>query len=191
MRSYASSATTQEERTNVMANLSAYQGIGFILGPRNSYCWNVSLMHRNRFLSSNSGVVCFSWLSWSYSSFMGKRIHSVSLIEWNHHFLSSKLQLNIYTAPAFFSALTAVINVVLFVTPFKDVRVVSVSRRSISGRQESNSSQSTAQWSERDFPYQCIYSGDPKEERHDQLLAIICCLYLFFVAYLTFTNYET
>lgn len=35
MRSYASSATTMAERTNVMANLSAYQGVGFILGPRN------------------------------------------------------------------------------------------------------------------------------------------------------------
>jgi hypothetical protein len=35
MRSYASSATTLAERTNVMANLSAYQGVGFILGPRN------------------------------------------------------------------------------------------------------------------------------------------------------------
>lgn len=28
-------------------------------------------------------------------------------------------------------------------------------------------------------------------ERRDQLWAIICCLYMFFVAYLTFTNYET
>ena len=34
MRSYASSATTLTERTAVMANLSAYQGVGFILGPR-------------------------------------------------------------------------------------------------------------------------------------------------------------
>jgi len=34
MRSYASAATTLVERTAVMANLSAYQGIGFILGPR-------------------------------------------------------------------------------------------------------------------------------------------------------------
>lgn len=34
MRSYASSATTVVERTNVMANMSAYQGIGFIVGPR-------------------------------------------------------------------------------------------------------------------------------------------------------------
>lgn len=34
MRSYSSSATTLTERTAVMANLSAYQGVGFILGPR-------------------------------------------------------------------------------------------------------------------------------------------------------------
>jgi hypothetical protein len=34
MRSYSSAATTLTERTNVMANLSAYQGVGFILGPR-------------------------------------------------------------------------------------------------------------------------------------------------------------
>ncbi len=34
MRSYSSAATTISERTAVMANLSAYQGIGFILGPR-------------------------------------------------------------------------------------------------------------------------------------------------------------
>jgi hypothetical protein len=34
MRSYASSATTLTERTGVMANLSAFQGVGFILGPR-------------------------------------------------------------------------------------------------------------------------------------------------------------
>lgn len=37
MRSYASSATTLAERTNVMANLSAFQGVGFILGPRNCH----------------------------------------------------------------------------------------------------------------------------------------------------------
>ena len=35
MRSYAASATTLAERTGVMANLSACQGVGFILGPRN------------------------------------------------------------------------------------------------------------------------------------------------------------
>jgi len=34
MRSYSSAATTLTERTAVMANLSAYQGVGFILGPR-------------------------------------------------------------------------------------------------------------------------------------------------------------
>lgn len=37
MRSYSSAATTLAERTNVMANLSAFQGIGFILGPRKYY----------------------------------------------------------------------------------------------------------------------------------------------------------
>jgi len=29
------------------------------------------------------------------------------------------------------------------------------------------------------------------DERRDELMAIVCCLYMFFVAYLTFTNYET
>jgi hypothetical protein len=48
--------------------------------------------------------------------------------------LFSKLYLNIYTAPAFFSALTAAINLVLFLVAFKDVRVVTLSRRSINGK---------------------------------------------------------
>jgi hypothetical protein len=29
------------------------------------------------------------------------------------------------------------------------------------------------------------------KERHNESMALICCLYMFFVAYLTFTNYET
>lgn len=37
MRSYSSAATTLKERTAVMANLSAYQGVGFILGPRKPF----------------------------------------------------------------------------------------------------------------------------------------------------------
>jgi len=39
--------------------------------------------------------------------------------------------------------------------------------------------------------YYYLYLGVTSDERHDQSMAIICCLYLFFVAYLTFTNYET
>lgn len=134
MRSYASSATTMDERTNVMANLSAYQGIGFILGP----------------------------LIQALFAFMGYPgpVHS------------SWLQVNIYTAPAFFSAVTAAVNVYLFLVPFKDVRVVTSSRRSVSTGQQRNNSVSS-------------------DERHQESMAIICCLYLFFVAYLTFTNYET
>jgi hypothetical protein len=41
--------------------------------------------------------------------------------------------MNIYTAPAFFSALTAAINLLLFVFAFKDVRVVSPARISTNG----------------------------------------------------------
>lgn len=43
-----------------------------------------------------------------------------------------KFHLNIYTAPAYFSAITALINLLLFLFAFKDVRVVSVQRKSIS-----------------------------------------------------------
>ncbi|CAF3327467.1 unnamed protein product [Rotaria sp. Silwood1] len=133
MRSYASSATTVSERTNVMANLSAYQGVGFILGP---------LIQALFAFLSYPGPVHKPWL-----------------------------YLNIYTAPAFFSVLTGGINLVLFLITFKDVRIVSSTGRSVSGDNSNQKLSST--------------------ERHDQLMAIICCLYMFFVAYLTFTNYET
>ncbi|CAF0755542.1 unnamed protein product [Rotaria sordida] len=132
MRSYASSATTLTERTGVMANLSAYQGVGFILGP---------LIQALFAFLSYPGPVHKSWL-----------------------------YLNIYTAPAFFSALTGAVNLILFLITFKDVRIVLSARRTLSGRSSE------------------ILSST---ERSDQTLAITCCLYMFFVAYLTFTNYET
>ncbi|CAF1544679.1 unnamed protein product [Rotaria magnacalcarata] len=133
MRSYASAATTLGERTNVMANLSAYQGVGFILGP-------------------------LIQALFAFLSFPGP-IHR----PW--------LYLNIYTAPAFFSALTGGVNLALFLVTFKDVRIVSSSRKSLKGSR----------------PEPILSSM----ERHEQLMAIICCLYMFFVAYLTFTNFET
>jgi len=133
MRSYASSATTLTERTAVMANLSAYQGVGFILGP---------LIQALIAFVGYPGPVHQSWLYF-----------------------------NIYTAPAFFSAITGAINLLLFLFAFKDVRVVSSTRRSINGNSTN-------------------YIATPAERR-GQLKAIICCLYMFFVAYLTFTNYET
>ncbi|UJR26170.1 hypothetical protein I4U23_007514 [Adineta vaga] len=137
MRSYSSSATTLSERTAVMANLSAYQGVGFILGP---------LIQALFAFLGYPGPVHKSWL-----------------------------YLNIYTAPAFFSALTAGVNLVLFLVSFHDVRTVSPSRKSISNSTSNKTVQSKAE----------------SRERHDQSMAIVCCLYMFFVAYLTFTNYET
>ncbi|CAF4242553.1 unnamed protein product [Rotaria sp. Silwood2] len=133
MRSYASAATTLTERTNVMANLSAYQGVGFILGP---------LIQALLAFLSYPGPVHKRWLYF-----------------------------NIYTAPAFFSALTGGINLVMFLIIFKDARIVSSSKKSVSGTASDQTLSST--------------------ERNDQLMAILCCLYMFFVAYLTFTNYET
>ena len=45
--------------------------------------------------------------------------------------LFSKLHLNIYTAPAFFGTVMSAVSLTLFVTMFKDVRVVASSRKSI------------------------------------------------------------
>ncbi|CAF1210482.1 unnamed protein product [Adineta steineri] len=136
MRSYASSATTITERTAVMANLSAYQGVGFIIGP---------LIQALFAFMGYPGPVHKSWL-----------------------------YLNIYTAPAFFSALTAAVNLVLFLVAFGDTRVATSTRK--------DSVKSTSNH---------IQSKIKSSKRHDQSMAIICCLYMFFVAYLTFTNYET
>ncbi|CAF0779339.1 unnamed protein product [Adineta ricciae] len=136
MRSYSSAATTLKERTAVMANLSAYQGVGFILGP----------------------------LIQALFAFLGYPgpIHK----PW--------LYFNIYTAPAFFSMLTGGINLVLFLVAFDDARIVVPSRKSISNG-ISNKPLSKAD----------------KNEHRDETKAIVCCLYMFFIAYLTFTNYET
>jgi hypothetical protein len=41
------------------------------------------------------------------------------------------------------------------------------------------------------FPLKYFSLEAKSKEKSDQLRAILCCLYMFFVAYLTFTNYET
>jgi hypothetical protein len=48
--------------------------------------------------------------------------------------LSLELYLNIYTAPGFFSALVAGINLLLFLFAFKDIRIAVPTRRSVSGK---------------------------------------------------------
>ena len=74
MRSYASAATTMEERTAVMANLSACQGVGFILGPRRlHFSLMGTVVSFNAFLSSSdSSFVRLHRLSGSCSSKLGK-----------------------------------------------------------------------------------------------------------------------
>jgi hypothetical protein len=60
-------------------------------------------------------------------------------INYSNTFLSSKLYLNIYTAPAFVSAITGGINLVLFLVAFKDVRVVSTAKRNSHGSSSNQS----------------------------------------------------
>lgn len=77
MRSYAAAATTKAERTNTMANLSASQGIGFILGPRKFYLFpktdsNTNLREFSQISFSYSSYVCIYWLSGCRSQTMGK-----------------------------------------------------------------------------------------------------------------------
>ncbi|XP_068611949.1 major facilitator superfamily domain-containing protein 8 [Brachionichthys hirsutus] len=76
VRSYVAGATTLTERTGAMANMSASQALGFILGPALQACF----------------------------SFLGENGVTVSAL---------RLQLNMYTAPAFLAAAFGVINISL------------------------------------------------------------------------------
>lgn len=49
----------------------------------------------------------------------------------NFMFVYLQFPLNAYTAPGYFAAITAAINVLSFIFFFKDVRVVAVQRKSV------------------------------------------------------------
>ncbi len=86
----------------------------------------------------------------------------------------------------------AIVNLLLFLLAFKDVRVAIPTRRSVSVINGSPANRG-------DYYLNTFYRENvlhlflatSATTRHDQSMAILCCLYMFFVAYLTFTNYET
>lgn len=86
VRSYLSGATKLKERTSAMANLSAFQAIGFIVGP-----------------GIQTAMVPIGYPG---------PVHM------------SGLRINLYTAPAFLSALVGILNLLLLFLVFKEHRVL-------------------------------------------------------------------
>lgn len=103
VRSYVAGATSLKERTSAMANMSACQALGFILGPG-------SIHPQTRLQCTR---MCFhvglSWLSSALQaslSFIGEKGITLEVID---------LQLNMYTAPALLAAAFGVVNILLVV----------------------------------------------------------------------------
>ncbi|XP_048740690.2 major facilitator superfamily domain-containing protein 8-like isoform X2 [Ostrea edulis] len=86
VRSYLSGATTVSERTPTMANLSAFQAVGFIVGP-----------------GIQTAMVPIGYPG---------PVHVTGM------------RINLYTAPAFLSALVGIINLILLFAVFREHRVV-------------------------------------------------------------------
>lgn len=104
VRSYVAGATSLKERTSAMANMSAGQALGFILGPGS--------IHSRHDLMRKYTVcfhVDFSWLALAlqaFLSFIGEKGIKVEVID---------LQFNMYTAPALLAAAFGVVNILLVV----------------------------------------------------------------------------
>lgn len=120
VRSYVAGATSLKERTNAMANMSACQALGFILGPgKDLFC---SHYVNQASIESNDGekqqgkscvFACFNTCMSLYMlalqaclSFIGEHGVTVKFID---------LQLNMYTAPAFLAAAFGLINILLVI----------------------------------------------------------------------------
>ncbi|XP_059139845.1 major facilitator superfamily domain-containing protein 8-like [Physella acuta] len=145
VRSYVSGATSENERTGSMANLSIFQAMGFILGP----------------------VIQAALVPVGYPG-------PIEVVGFH---------LNMYTAPALFAALVAVINLILLVTVFREHRVY-------------------------DTHFKAHVQGEPSEEINDlhsdgsivcnpkinykpDYIAVVSTIFLFFVVLFIFTVFET
>ncbi|XP_050415718.1 major facilitator superfamily domain-containing protein 8 isoform X2 [Patella vulgata] len=133
VRSYVAGATTNEERTGVMANVSIFQSVGFILGP-----------------AFQAALVPLGYPG------------PVSELEFH---------LDLYTAPAFLSAVAGFINILLLVTLFKETRVTELTTLSIQGGDSESMNINT--------------------ENKPDYFAVICSIMIFFVVLFIFTIFET
>lgn len=117
VRSYVAGATSLKERTSAMANMSACQALGFIMGPgKGGYilflCSDASVVYDEKKQQRKSyGCVCFNICISLYMlalqaclSVIGEKGVTVKFID---------LQLNMYTAPAFLAAAFGIINILL------------------------------------------------------------------------------
>lgn len=126
VRSYVAGATSLKERTSAMANMSACQALGFILGPGNAGIDFISILANRE--SSNVKVVyhdkeatmeifvglfCVNICKTLYMSalqaclsFVGEKGVTVKIID---------LQLNMYTTPAILAAFFGLINILLVI----------------------------------------------------------------------------
>ncbi|XP_048387620.1 major facilitator superfamily domain-containing protein 8 isoform X2 [Stegostoma tigrinum] len=137
VRSYVAGATSLQERTTAMANISASQALGFILGPA---------------LQAGMTSIGQTGVSWN-------------LID---------LELNMYTAPAFFGAFLGVANIVLIVALFREHCVIDLDRmKSINGNIQG--------------------SSEVLENSYDSidLIAVVSSNILFFVILFVFAIFET
>ncbi|XP_062616053.1 major facilitator superfamily domain-containing protein 8-like [Saccostrea cucullata] len=131
VRSYLSGATTIKERTGAMANLSAFQAIGFIVGP-----------------AIQTAMVPIGYPG---------PVHTTGL------------HLNLYTAPAFLSALVGLLNLILLFVVFREHRVID---------------------EEYNFSIQDAGSKEVPDYTPD-IFAVVASNVIFFVALFIFAVFET
>ncbi|XP_061183566.1 major facilitator superfamily domain-containing protein 8-like isoform X1 [Saccostrea echinata] len=130
VRSYLSGATTIKERTAAMANLSAFQAIGFIVGP-----------------AIQTAMVPIGYPG---------PVHK------------SGIRINLYTAPAFLSALVGLLNLILLFVVFREHRVV-----------------------DEEYNFSIQDTGREIPEYTPDIFAVVASNIIFFVVLFIFAVFET
>lgn len=132
VRSYVAGATSLKERTSAMANMSACQALGFILGPgkagsnlvmscKQGGCtvWCVTGKKKTFYLFDH--LYTFMLALQACLSFIGENGVTIKTID---------LELNMYTAPALLAAGFGLINILLVLLVLR--RVFTASAHNVS-----------------------------------------------------------
>ncbi|XP_019783473.1 major facilitator superfamily domain-containing protein 8 isoform X6 [Tursiops truncatus] len=161
IRSYIAGATSLQERTSSMANTSACQALGFILGPE-----PIFLPLLRCLMQMDDSIYYFQFYVFQTCfALIGEKG-----VTWD----TIKLQINMYTAPVLLGAFLGILNIILILTVLREHRVDD------SGRQCKNINFEEASTDEVQVPQGNI----------DQV-AVVATNVLFFVILFIFALFET
>ncbi|KAF7252249.1 Major facilitator superfamily domain-containing protein 8 [Varanus komodoensis] len=169
VRSYIAGATSLTERTSAMANTSACQAVGFILGPGEEIGLENMVKHDSqskRTKCQNRSFTCQRHFIKTLFTFIGEKGVSWKIIE---------LQLNMYTAPVLFGALLGIINIILIFAVFREYRVDDMGRPQSSINYEAEETDNESQQNQGSIDH----------------VAVISTNILFFVILFVFAVFET